>query len=157
MKPTTWKDIVEFTGIAALVASLIFVGLQMKQTHEIAMAATYQARTDSEMSIFGLIFESESLERAMVKVTLGEPLTDYEKTVLTIFFNPLLMYYENAHFQWEQGLVTDEFWIVQREGLKSGGFNTEPFREYWPQARGGWRRSFAQVVDEVLVEMEADN
>ena len=38
MKRTNWKDILELIGIAAIVASLLFVGLQMKQDQEIAQA-----------------------------------------------------------------------------------------------------------------------
>ena len=38
MKSTNWKDIAELVGIAAIVASLIFVGVQMKQTQEIALS-----------------------------------------------------------------------------------------------------------------------
>jgi len=41
LKPTNWKDIAELIGITAIVASLIFVGLQLKQSQEIAMAAQY--------------------------------------------------------------------------------------------------------------------
>ena len=47
MKNTDWKSIAELIGIAAIVASLIFVGLQMKQTHEIALATLYQMRSDA--------------------------------------------------------------------------------------------------------------
>jgi hypothetical protein len=36
MKFANWKDIAELIGITAIVASLIFVGLQMRQTLEIA-------------------------------------------------------------------------------------------------------------------------
>jgi hypothetical protein len=38
MKTRDWKDAAELIGIAAIVASLIFVGLQMKQAQEIANA-----------------------------------------------------------------------------------------------------------------------
>ena len=38
MRTTNWKDIAELVGIAAIVASLIFVGLQMKQTQALALA-----------------------------------------------------------------------------------------------------------------------
>ena len=38
MKSRDWKDIAELIGIAAIVASLIFVGLQMKQAQDIADA-----------------------------------------------------------------------------------------------------------------------
>ena len=36
MKSLGWKDTVEFVGIAAIVASLVFVGLQLKQAQSIA-------------------------------------------------------------------------------------------------------------------------
>lgn len=38
MKSANWKYFAELTGIAAIAASLIFVGLQMRQTQELAYA-----------------------------------------------------------------------------------------------------------------------
>ena len=38
------NDWMQVIGIFALVASLVFVGLQMKQTHEIALSNAYQSR-----------------------------------------------------------------------------------------------------------------
>ena len=38
MNNSNWKDIAELIGIAAIVASLIFVGLQMQQSQSIAMS-----------------------------------------------------------------------------------------------------------------------
>ena len=38
MKNSIWKDYVEITGIVAIVASLMFVGLQMRQDRYIAVA-----------------------------------------------------------------------------------------------------------------------
>ena len=38
MNSTNWKDIAELFGIAAIVASLLFVGIQMKQDQAIATA-----------------------------------------------------------------------------------------------------------------------
>ena len=37
MKKTNWREIAELIGIAAIVGSLIFVGLQMRQTQSIAL------------------------------------------------------------------------------------------------------------------------
>ncbi len=38
MKEANWKDLAELVGIAAIVASLIFVGFQLKQERAIARA-----------------------------------------------------------------------------------------------------------------------
>lgn len=40
MQYTGWKDIAELVGIVAIVASLIFVGLQMKQSQDITLSET---------------------------------------------------------------------------------------------------------------------
>ena len=45
MNRSNWKDIAELIGIAAIVASLVFVGLQMRQAHQIAVAETYLQET----------------------------------------------------------------------------------------------------------------
>ncbi len=37
MNKTNWKDIAELIGIAAIVASSVFVGIQMKQSQDIAI------------------------------------------------------------------------------------------------------------------------
>jgi len=41
MKSPNWKDLIEIVGITAIVASLIFVGLQMRQDQKIAEAQAY--------------------------------------------------------------------------------------------------------------------
>ncbi len=38
MNSTEWKGVAELVGIAAIVASLIFVGLQMRQEHTFAQS-----------------------------------------------------------------------------------------------------------------------
>ncbi len=61
MKTRDWKDIAELIGIAAIVASLIFVGLQMRQDQSIAIADTRSALTESAQSIAELIQDNPDL------------------------------------------------------------------------------------------------
>lgn len=39
----SWKEIAEYTGLAAIVASLIFVGLEPRQSQNIGLAEGYSA------------------------------------------------------------------------------------------------------------------
>ena len=39
------NDSLQIIGLFGVIASLVFVGLQLKQSHEIALAEIYQART----------------------------------------------------------------------------------------------------------------
>ncbi len=74
MQKTHWKDIVEVVGIAAIVASLIFVGLEMRQTRAIALAATYQTQADSEMYMMSFIQQPHILP-VFIKMSNDEALT----------------------------------------------------------------------------------
>ena len=60
MKFADWKGIAEHVGIVAIVASLLFVGLQLKQSHEIALATQYQSRAEATMNLHLASIEADS-------------------------------------------------------------------------------------------------
>jgi len=55
LKPLNWKTIAEFVGILAIVGSLIFVGLQMRQEQAIALVDTYGSVVESNVAVLNLI------------------------------------------------------------------------------------------------------
>ena len=59
MDSTKLNDWMQFIGIFAVVASLIFVGLQVRQDHQIAMSESYSSVVDSVGNLATLI-ESNS-------------------------------------------------------------------------------------------------
>ena len=61
MKSIDWKDIAEFVGISAIVASLVFVGLQLKQSQEIAIAEAFLSILASEIEATDSINENADL------------------------------------------------------------------------------------------------
>ena len=80
MPKASWKDIAELIGIAAIVASLIFVGLQMRQAQQIAIAETYQQETASTYARAELAAMNAPL---VEKANRGEGLTEAEYFVLS--------------------------------------------------------------------------
>ena len=46
MKREVVQDLVQFLGMIGIIGSLIFVGLQMQQTQQIAIAGQVQARAE---------------------------------------------------------------------------------------------------------------
>ena len=127
MKSSSWKDYVEIIGIAAIVASLIFVGLQMKQSQQIALSAIYQARSDSSMAIRMAPLESETLLSARTKQRNGEgdSLTLEEQTALRSLLIGQITYLENVHYQYINGFISEEHWQTNREEIK-GILRREP-------------------------------
>ena len=61
MKSLHWKDVAELVGVAAIVASLIFVGLQLKQDRKLGIAEITSARTESAVALTQLVSENREL------------------------------------------------------------------------------------------------
>ena len=76
MKNKDWKGIAELIGIAAIVVSLIFVGLQLRQEQEIAIVET---RGDVTATIIGLADVLKGNGDIWKKGLDGAPLTDAER------------------------------------------------------------------------------
>jgi len=79
---SNWKDTGELIGIGAIVASLVFVGFQMRQDHEIARAEAL-----GEYIATGLDFylEVADYSEILVKGNAGEILTPVEIHKLRAF------------------------------------------------------------------------
>ena len=79
MNTKGWREVAELIGIAAIVASLVFVGLQLRQEQNIAVAALGQSeiasRTDLNlgMSEFAEVWD---------KSNRGEPLSGAESLIM---------------------------------------------------------------------------
>ena len=78
MKSTNWKDIAELIGITAIVASLIFVGLQMQQAREIAIADGNLANAANKIESNTAIVQNSAI---WVRGNAGEELNPEDRTV----------------------------------------------------------------------------
>ncbi len=103
------NDWMQVIGIFALVASLIFVGLQMKQTHKIALAGQYQARAQAAMDFFTTRMESDYVTPRYME-RIGQDVTSrqirHHRNVALIRWTLM----DNNHFQYQQGFLTEETW-----------------------------------------------
>ena len=57
MRTTKWKDIAELVGISAIVASLLFVGIQVRQSQSSANVSQLQSYGEMSLELRGLIME----------------------------------------------------------------------------------------------------
>jgi hypothetical protein len=142
-------DWIQIIGIFALVASLIFVGFQIKQTQEIAEAEAYQARAATSVELSAMAASSPEFTSGMAKLYAGnvDELTAQEKVSTEYFFGAEMTVYENHHFQFEAGYLPKEHWDRNVSGLRC--LLTLPYvREVI--ANWEWRESFQQVIDEIM-------
>lgn len=88
MKALDWKNIAELIGIAVLVASLLFVGLQLQQDREIATAQLFADYDNTLLEWGGLISDNRDV---WVRGLKGKELDEAERAAFftlggTFFF-----------------------------------------------------------------------
>ena len=154
----TWKEIAELVGIAAIVASLIFVGLQMKQSQEIAIAAQYHERAALAVANFHAMAEfggaGVSVRRCAVEPTENRSADDIRVGCMIALAYFVMA--DNHLYQYESGFMEESAWQAQRRLLKSILRNPEGlYRILYQNSRGMRRESFLALCDQLIAEWDA--
>jgi hypothetical protein len=140
------KDIVEIVGILAIVASLIFVGLQLKQSHEIALAAQYQARADASASLHLAFQESGTSIQTVLAPDRPNGRENRLSDDQVNFANFAWFTFDNHHFQYQSGFLTDEAWAALSNRIQRF-YSYCSFRPVFERNKYAMRDSFVEYVE----------
>ena len=156
MDSTKLNDWMQVVGIFAVVASLIFVGLQMRQTQKISLSQAYQSRTAAAAEWNSALAANPSALSALRKSASGvnDDIATEEYDALRRSLIGAVYLYDNAHYQYQQGFVSEGFWQTTRASLKN--FMTNPVANavFMERLDTGMRPEFRTVVLSVNEELK---
>ena len=158
MKPVNWKDIAELIGVAAIVASLVFVGLQMNQSDQIALSEIYQTRTVAVADWNLNLASNEDARSAFAKSAAGrmDDITDEEASAASAFILAAMIYFDNSHYQHGLGFLPDEHWERARRALRA--IMRDPiWRTNIDAQKVNLRTSFIEIVEEIEREIDGES
>ena len=149
-------DWMEVVGIFAIVASLIFVGLEMRQSHEISLSQAYQSRVASVAEWNSAFAANPAALSARRKSVDGaaDGITTEEREALRSTMLGLFHLFDNAHFQYEMGFVSEEFWRMTRASLKLQMMSPFVNGVFVAKVHRGARPSFRDVVLSINDELK---
>jgi len=155
------NDWMQVIGIFALVASLLFVGLQMQQSQEIAEAQTQQARTDATITMITSTAENPYFVSAAAKARAGQPelISAEEYSALMQISTGLLYQVENGQYQNARGFLAKDQWNRTMRTFKNmlAGNTTLPVRAAYDENSLIWSAEFRQLVEATIREIEAES
>ncbi len=157
MKSKKLEDWLQIIGLFSVVGSLIFVGLQMKQAHEIALAEIWQARTAAVVETNMSMAANEMAISALVKGATGriEEITPSEDVAGYWVAHSWMVLYENSLYQNSLGFLPDEHWQRARAIIKS--LMQDPMWGAWiREASKDMQPSFRAIIDEIDKELAAE-
>ncbi len=151
-----WLEIIAVFGV---ISSLIFVGLEMRQSQKIALSAAYQARADSSMNLRMAALQSETLQSASAKLRQGkgyEELTPEEMVVMNGRWNAALVYLENMHFQYLNEFISEEHWQTNRAELTGMLGRNAYLRRRIVENCAVFRESFCEEIKAAIARIDSE-
>jgi hypothetical protein len=140
-------NIGEFVAAIAVLVSLVYLALQIRQNTRAVRAGAHQAMADGISALSLTLSESSDLARIMVKGHADyDSLTLEERVRFDAFVGRVFASWENVFFQRQEGLVGPDMWEAWDEAY-CRIVSAPVFARFWEAARGGFLRDFQQHVE----------
>ena len=153
------NDWLQVIGLFGVIASLVFVGMQMKQDREIALSDAYQARTATAIDFQASVVSSPELLDAQLRVQANgfENVSARDRILYTTHVRMGLNIYENVYFQYMNGFIDDEHWSRTQNQIRQF-LLSPPNRVAIRQDidAGLWRESFGEYLVNQLDELGSE-
>ncbi len=155
MQRQQWKDIAEAVGFLAIIASLVFVGIETRNstrqselnTQALEIAA-YQALMANIDDLNMLSLESPSAYSALSNLW-DENLSDPEQFQQNRLLFVLFRHGDLAYFMYERGAIDDE---RLRSALAPLPICLQAGREFWERANDAFTENYRKHIDQKMAE-----
>ena len=143
------KAIRETLAAVGVIASMVFVGWEIRQSTTVARAAT---RNEVAVQIVDLLRDVSTdplLADIMGRRHNGEELSEAENRQFNHRATAMFRYFENVHYQYRQDLYAESEYMTQREAWRSF-LRAEGYEENWCSGRDLYSPEFRVAFDDLL-------
>jgi len=170
MKRFNWRDLTEIIGFVAIVGGLIFVGLQLRQSQEIAIASQYQERAGTAVEYFSsqmqndraLVSKAEEIVAAvgsgMASPALQAFIENRSPESIGLWFFQRRVFFvmlDNFHYQYRSGFMAEESWDAFQRQLRAelaDDATAAFYRDYGIHSRA----SFEELCEQILRGIDSE-
>ncbi len=139
----------------AVIASLIYVGRQVKENTIATRATAAQALAGTMNGYVGLINTSTNLADILHRGATGmNKLQGGEAIQFGAFLDQMFINCEAVYYQWRDGVLDERLWDTYRHVIVDM-MSQQGSREWWPNRRHWFGTEFADLVDELCSEVPA--
>jgi len=151
-----WSDLAQVVSALAVVASLVYVGFEIRQNTEASRAATRQSIAETDFEYVGATLDPVMLVEAEAKYEAGLDLTATERFILRERQHLNFRIFENAYYQYRAGLLGEETWeryrwIISRQ-LELNDAATAMWERFGPSFDESFKAEVAAIRSVPFVE-----
>ena len=145
----------QIVATVVLVASLAFVGIQLRQNTRSMRAATSTAHTQLLIQLGVFAAGTDDAAHIWRSGLQGlDQLTDNERVRFTVLVSTLMRFFEASRVQWSHGQLDKELWHnIEQQAM---GLATQPGVKAWWQVRSHWHSEEFRTWFESLESISGD-
>jgi hypothetical protein len=141
----------------AVLASIVFLALEIRQNTEMTRAQITLGRSQNNLAIGEMQVNSDYLPDIMMKVARDEELTWTESYRYNAHLRVLLRIYDNDFQQYSQGLLGEHIARNIPRLIERFILGNPHGRDFWERNRTSFSDEFAEFVDSVLADGAGNN
>lgn len=143
------NSFLQAVGVLGIIASLIFVGFELRQTQKIALASQNQARTET------LIQGSEFLYKNGLSTHewLTNGVQEKDRDLIATYKHMAWWIYNNDYSQYKAGLMEKSLFEAKRDGPMARNVNGKNYveciisKEVWNVRQNNFQPDFAELIN----------
>ena len=150
------RDIIEAVGLVTIVASLVFLTLEVRQANlssEIAAGNNVEA-TLREVALF--VAGNREFAEVLEKGVNGDEVDSTDRFRLTIFYRTMLRGWQNTHSQFTSGVLDENVWLGQRKSYSRAVNNDQGLLAFWRSNRFVYRDEFNELIESMIAEAKRE-
>ena len=144
--------IIELISAAAIIVSLVFLGIEANQSNQLAKATIRQALNETDMEIYRVQMDEEIIPHALYKNDNNLPLNDYEQYNVNLYNVYNFRDFDNSFYQYRIGLFEQSDWLAYRRIIKSL-LRDPTVLKMWDNQSHVFSKEFKLEVELILVEI----
>ncbi|MDA9902637.1 hypothetical protein N9D99_08985 [Gammaproteobacteria bacterium] len=122
---------IQLVGMLSLVASLIFVGMELRQNQQVAKVTAYQALAEQIASYNALLLTHPEINLIRNAALNNESLSEKDEEQYRAFYRMLQRQSELAYLQFENGIIDEELLIRTTAPLRDHLRRSRYAKSYW--------------------------
>jgi hypothetical protein len=150
MSLTDLTSLASLVSSVAVLVSLLFIGLQIRQSNRNQRSLMQQGRSARNVELLSRLTDP-SLSDVMLRVSNGETLTDTDYFVLYGYMASVFWSYEDCFFQFHAGMLDSKSWASDVTTLRRL-LGNPAYRAVWRFARGGIGDEYRSFLDRLAAE-----
>lgn len=145
-------SIAEMLGAVAVVASLFYIGSQIRYSAKVARANAFQNLVTSMIDLNSSMMLDPEFTEFASRALEGEELQGVQYRQYTILVTNVLRYMEIVHYQVELGVLDPED-MARVSPIAANHLNTIPGKRFWEGTRSRYPADFQAFIDKAIAEL----